>query len=209
MESLDPYQLKGDIEPKLRKGYVTSKILLARARFIDDASTKTSAFNDPAHFPFFYHLSNEFKPDTVVELGVGLGLRGACLVQGHKVKKYLGQQVPYEGVFYSTRFARANIIDHCKGKINIHHGLITDPDFIDNLSIIEWDLAIISEESTYDRHIEYLDVLWNRVRLGGLIVVDYQDRHEPSKRALDDFCQIKKRDPVIVNTRYGVGMIQR
>jgi hypothetical protein len=75
--------------------------------------------------------------------------------------------------------------------------------------MIEWDLAIISEESTYDRHIEYLDVLWNRVRLGGLIVIDYQDRHEPSKRALDDFCQIKKRDPVIVNTRYGVGMIQR
>jgi predicted O-methyltransferase YrrM len=211
MTDLDVYQLKAEIEPKLRKGHVTSRILLGHSRFIDDSSTKASAFNDPSHFPFYYHLGNLVSAKSLVEIGVGLGLRAASFVQGCQCEEFLGLQVSCNDQFYGTRLATGNVKDHSHrfARINIHHGLITDPDFVYRFDASKWDVALISEESSYEQHLVYLDSLWERVRMGGLIVVDYQTRHDPSRKALEDFCKVRNRDPVVVGTRYGVSLVQK
>jgi predicted O-methyltransferase YrrM len=205
---LDIYQVKSEVESKLRQGYITSRVLLGRARFIEEGSTKTSSFNDPAHLPFFYHFATLIKPKTVVESGVGLGLRAACLAQGTEITRFLGLQEVPNSKYYSPRLAKGNVGDHCKGKINIHSGLITDSSFIDSLNAIEWDLALISEKLPYERQMLHMDLLWSRVKLGGMMLIDNQESHEASQRAFKEFCKIKNRDPVVINTRYGVGVIQ-
>jgi hypothetical protein len=47
--------------------------------------------------------------------------------------------------------------------------------------------AIINEETNYDKHLEYLDVIWNSLSENGIIVVEYIGKHSPSKEALLGF----------------------
>lgn len=207
---LDVYHLKSEIEAKLRRGYVTSRVLLGRSRFLDESSRKSSAFNDPHHLPFYYFLGSLSQPKKVVEVGVGLGLRAACVGQGAPVESFLGLQETGDE-YYSERLARSNIRDYVKPPrpINIYNGLITDREFIHNLGTSKWDLALVSGETNYNSHMGCLDSLWSALRLGGLIAMDYQTRHEPSSKAFAEFCKIKNRDPLVVKTRYGVGLIQK
>jgi predicted O-methyltransferase YrrM len=208
----DLYKIKTKIEPKLRKGLITSKILLGRSRFIEEASTKSSSFNDPAYFPFYYHLAAQLKTKSLVQIGTQLALPAACFAQGSPLlETYLGLETPTPGEFYSPRLAKGNVRDHMKkfAFINIHVGLITDPEFLHSLKSNEWDVAIVTEQTDYERHRSYLNVLWDRMRLGGIIAVDFMDRHEPSRKAFEDVCRVKNRDPVIVSTRYGTGLVQK
>jgi hypothetical protein len=178
---------------------------------MDPSSLKASSFNDPAHFPFYYHIGSMVPAKSVVEIGVGLGLRGACLVRGGETQRYLGLQIPRDNQFYSMRLAKGNIRDHAKKNaiINIHHGIISDQKFIDILNGVKWDVAVISEEASVETMISYLDALWGNMKLGGLLLVDYLDRCESNRLAYDEFCKIKHRDAVIAKTRYGVGLLQK
>jgi hypothetical protein len=42
----------------------------------------------------------------------------------------------------------------------------------------------------------------------GLLVVDYIN-DKGTRQVFDKFCRVKNREPVIFNTRYGVGMVNR
>jgi predicted TIM-barrel enzyme len=77
------------------------------------------------------------------------------------------------------------------------------------LGEVKWDMAIINEELSYDVQRAILDTCWERMNMDGLIVMDYVSRHKPNQEAYEDFCKAKNRLPVIVNTRYGVGLIRR
>lgn len=199
---MTPHEIKSEIEPKLRRGYVTSRVLLGRSRFIDESSPQSSAFNDPSHFPFWYHLGASIKPATVLEIGVGLGLRVAALAQGSPIERFAGLQPLAGGEFYGPRLARSNIRDHADARIEIHTSL---PGFASTPA--GWDVALLSVEG--GDYAAYLDVLWGMLSLGGLLVADYQTRHLPSREAFEGFCRAKNRDPVLIKTRYGVGMAQK
>ncbi len=208
-KNLDLHDLKAKIELKLRKGHITSRVLLGRSRFMDEASIQSSPFNDSSLFPFYYHLGKYLCPEQVVEFGTGLGLRAACLVQGYNLKRYLGFQVLTEG-FYSTRLTYANIHDHTTGKVEICKVKFGDVNtYTERLKDKCWDLAIIAEECDYDNQMRLLELAWDSLIYDGMIVVDYYNRHLPCKKALDDFSSVKKRELVVIATRYGVGLLQK
>lgn len=206
---IDLEQLRASLEEKLVKSLMLSRILVGKARMIDEQSRLTSAYTDPHYLPFYYYLGSLIEPQNVVEIGFRLGLLGSCLMQGCKtIQTYLAAQEPTES-FYSPRLGRANVKDHFKGELIIHTGLITDNYFIDTLDSRLWDLAIVNEEVGYDKHMAYLDMLWERMSVDGLIVVDYLTRHKPASQSFFDFVKVRNRKPVLLNTRYGVGIIQR
>lgn len=206
---MDLFDLKNTIEPKLRKGYVTSKVLLGRARFIDDTSVKSPAFNDPAYLPFYFHLGGMVKATSLVHVGLDLGLPASCLAQGcPSLTDVLGFQRQGDE-FYSSRLAVGNVRDHFKGNLAVHVGEMADAAFAGGLGAREWDVAVVTDRTDYAGHRAAFESLWGRMAFKGILVVDFLSRHEPLRRAFDDFCRASNRDPVTVATRYTVGIIQR
>ncbi len=183
--------------------------LLGRSRLIDEGSRETSEFTDPRYLPFYYHLGSVFPVENLMEIGFRLGLPSACLIQGCKnIKNYFGFREKQEE-YYSQRLARGNIKDYFRGKFESYCGLTTDSKFIDCLKEFKWDVVLIDEETSYDKHRAYLDLVWSSLAWGGLLVVDYLDKHEASRKAFREFCATHSREPVLFPTRYGVGIIQR
>jgi predicted O-methyltransferase YrrM len=205
---MESVELKRLLEEKLDK-QLTSRIFLDRMRVIDEDSRKTSAYNDPKYVPFYYWLGTFVQPKTLIELGFRLGLFSATFLRACKtVERFLGFQEKTDQ-FYSPKLGKANVRDHYKGTMDVYVGMIHDEVFEHKLKETEWDLAIVNEEVGYDKHREYLDALWSKLRLDGLIVMDYVTRHKPAGEAYFDFCKAKNRDPITIDTRYGVGIIRK
>lgn len=206
---VDLKQIQEKVEKDLAKGLVDARILLDRFRVIDEASRQTSAYTDPTYIPFYYHFGKYTSPQIVLEMGLRLGLFGGCLLTScHTAEKYIGFQQSLENVFYSPSLARSNIRRVFKGDFYCYVGDIFDKKFEDMLDG-NVDLAIINEEMNYEKHRLYLDFLWQRMKLDGIIIMDYVNFHEPCKKSFLDFCKIVNREPIICKTRYGTGLIQR
>lgn len=200
----------GDVlAERLDRSHLNTQHLLGRCRLIDEGSRDTPAFTDPRYLPFYYHLGEAVPATSLVEIGFRLGLPSACFLQGCRgVEAFFGFRED-QGEFYSPRLAVGNVKDHFRGKIATAHGATTDPAFLDNLGGRRWDVVLIDEETEYDKHRTYLDLAWAALASGGLLVVDYLNRHEPSRRAFREFCATHGRPPAVLPTRYGVGIIQR
>lgn len=207
----DLHELKERLETKLNKLY-PSKIFLDKLRVIDEDSRTTSPYCDPRYVPFYYWLGTMTKPESLVEIGFRLGLFSACFLKACKtVKHFLGFQQATED-FYSSNLGKANVRDNYKkkqGPLNIYTGSIYDEEMERLLGEVKWDMAIINEELNYDSQRAILDICWEQMNMDGLIVMDYVNRHKPNQEAYEDFCKGKNREPVVVNTRYGVGLIRR
>ena len=204
----DLHELKSRLEAKLDKQY-PSKVFLDKLRVIDEDSRKTAPYSDPRYVPFYYWLGTMIEPISLVEFGFRLGLFSSCFLKGCKtVKDFFGFQRGTDE-FYSPNLGKANVRDNYKGPMVTYVGNLHD-DFVGTwLCLKKWDMAIINEEADYDTHKAMLDLLWERLNMDGLIVMDYVNRHTPSQESYLDFCKGKNRIPVVVNTRYGVGLIRK
>jgi predicted O-methyltransferase YrrM len=205
---MEPIELKLLLEEKLDKN-LSPRVFLDSMRVIDEESRKTAAYNDPRYIPFYYWLGEAVKPKSVIEIGFRLGLCSGNFFRGCKTaeKFFAFQEISTE--YYSPRIGRRNVKDHFKGKFDIHVGFLTDDRVDMILSVNVWDLAIINEEVGYDKHRSYLEVIWSKLNTDGLIIMDYVSRHKPAKEAFLDFCKYVNREPVVVNTRYGIGIIRK
>lgn len=209
MQQLDPQQLAKDINNDLDAQAISGRVLLDRLRLIDEDSRKTAAYLDHRYAPFYYHLGKHIEPKSVIEIGFTLGLLSASLLMSCKtVKQFLGfkSSVPE---FVGTRIGKANIRIRFKGEANFYIGSLYDQEFIDIFSPNSWDLVILNDETVYDKHLEYLDAVWPHVSEHGLIVAEYIDRHAPAREAFHAFCESKNRQPVVFETRYGTGILQK
>lgn len=207
---VDVHKLKSDLDRAINDQLMSPKFLLSSCRLIEESSRLSSAYTDPRYLPFYYHLGKLVSPVNVVEFGFRLGLAGSCFLRScGSVQKYLAVQEPDKGQFYSPRLGRANVKDRYKKELNVHHGLISDNNFLNNIGLVRWDLALICDEVGYDRNMSYLDLLWGRLASGGLIVMDHLSKHEPARKSFSDFALANNREPVFIKTRYGVGIIQR
>ncbi len=204
---MEPTELKDFIEEKIKKQFITSKLLLGKCRLIDENSRSSSAFIDPSYLPFYYYLGRYMNAYSVMEIGFRLGLSATCFLRAcSSVKNYFAFQEKLD-TFYSFRLGVKNVKDFYKGKIETHYGQINDDKMKNNNNL--FDLCIINEEKDYDKHLSYLDYVWERTNYDGLIIMDYINFYDSARRAYFDFCNIKNRDPIIVKTRYGVGLIKR
>jgi hypothetical protein len=68
-----------------------------------------------------------------------------------------------------------------------------------------FDLGLLTENFGAERYLKHLDFLWKYLTPEGLLVADYINSHD----VFHEFCRVNNREPVIFNTRYGVGIIQR
>jgi hypothetical protein len=207
--TLTPTLLKEAVEKDLAKQLVGARVLLDRFKVIDEASRKTSAYTDPYYAPFYYHIGKYISPKSMIEIGFRLGLlSGSFFTSCKTVNRFVAFQQRLENVFYSPTFGKHNIRKVYRQKFNWHVGEIFDKELEDTL-IGKWDLAIINEETTYEKHRTYLEFIWEKMGLNGIIVVEYANFHDSCKNAFMDFCKIVSREPVICKTKYGVGIIQR
>lgn len=202
-------EIKSYIEEKLKKR-LPSQIFLDRMRVIDEDSRQSFAYNDHTYAPFYYWLGTILKTNTMIEVGIRLGLLSGNFLKSCKsVNKFLAIQEPCVGEYYSSRLARANIKDNYKGDLFVYTGKIDDEVFVAKLQSLEFELAIINEEVSYDRHRLYFDLLWPQLSVDGLIVVEYAYKHKPSLLALKDFCISVNLEPIYINTTYGVALIRK
>lgn len=202
-------EIKSYIEEKLKK-QLPSHVFLNRMRVIDEDSRQSFAYNDHTYVPFYYWLGTILKPQTMIEVGLRLGLLSGNFLKSCKtVNRFVALQENKSGEYYSSRLAKANVKDNYKKDLYIHVGSIDDDIFSTKLKSMEFDLAIINEETSYDRHRLYFDLLWPQMAADGFIVVDYVEKHKFSSLAVKDFCTSINLEPIYINTTYGVALIRK
>lgn len=202
-------EIKSYIEGKLKK-QLPSQVFLDRMRVIDEDSRQSFAYNDHTYVPFYYWLGTILNPQTMIEVGLRLGLLSGNFLKSCKsVNKFLAIHEPKAGEYYSSRLARANVKDNYKGNLFTYVGNIEDEIFVAKFREIHYGVAIINEEKSYDMHRYYLDYLWPQMEVGGIIVSEYIKRNNMAMLALKDFCKSKNKEFIMIETTYGVGLIEK
>ena len=209
MDKIDLDELVVFLNDSLKKQTMSGRSILDRFRVIDESSRKTAPYLDPYYAPFYYYLGKYIKPKSLVEIGFDLGLLSSSFLTSCKsVEHFFGYKSSSEE-FSSNRIGKSNIKQCFKGKANFYVGNIFDKEFFDIFSLNLQDLIIINDETVYDKHLEYLDVMWSNVSEHGFIIAEYITRHMPAKDAFLSFCESKNRKPAILATRYGTGILQK
>lgn len=201
-------EVESRLKERFRQDWPPSNVWLHHARLLEEESRLTTAFTDPKYFPFYYYLGKEFPAKRVMEIGFHLALPSFCYCQAVKPDMFLGFHEKLSEGFYSPRLAKSNIRIH-KKSFMFYDGKITDADFQPMIGATEWELAIIDQESSYDQMTLYLEFCWRFLAGRGMIAIDYLYRHEENRKAYLNFCKIWNREPSIMPTRYGVGLIQK
>jgi len=200
--------IKDFLEKELKKQLLSGRVMLDRFRVIDEESRKSSVYNCTKYVQPYYHLSKLIQPKSMVEFGFKLGFFSASFLKGCKtVSNLFLYQEQMQG--FSQKLGIANVRDNYKNIIFCHVGSIFDDRFLVNFKKNKFDLAIINEELSYDKHRDYLDVIWDQLNSDGLIAMDYINRQKACKEAYFDFCKSKNRPETVVDSRYGIGLIMR
>lgn len=198
--------IKFKIEESIKKGLVSSRILLDRLRVIEESSRKSGAYQDPSYFPFYYHLGKFVSPKSITNIGFRLALHTCCFLKSCKSVVQINAFERRQNEFYSPKLALANIKDiNKKIKVNFHYGKIIDFVYMKN----KVDMVLFNEQINQDKMQESFELMWELVNFDGLYVVDYIDSNENVKNAFESFCKIINREPVYIKTRYGIGIVQK
>lgn len=194
------------IEEKLGKKLISSRVLLDRLRILDESSRKSSQYQDPENLPFYYYLGKFIKAKSFAQIGLDLGLEFSCYLQGNnEVEYFLGYQKLLDK-YYSKRIAFSNIKDiNKKIKADYYDGLI-DEKFL--LKIINFDIVLINEKKDFDFIKNCLYLFWKKLNKNGILLVNYINE-EKIKNIFYDFCKIENLEFKIFNTRYKIGIIQK
>lgn len=205
---MDLNALKPLLDQELNKPFI-ARALMDGYRLVNESDRKAPSYADPKFVPFYYHLGKHLKPKRVVEINLGLGLFSASFFKSCKdTVEFLALQEQGKE-FYSARMGRKNVQSNFKGEIHIHVGDVLDNEFTEIFLPKMWDLALISVETGFDKHMLYLDFVWPQISHDGVIVMDFLTKHTPGREAFLAFCKGHNKEPVLFETRYGVGIVQK
>lgn len=204
---LNDLKLKVDLDILSRK--ISGSTLLDRFSVIDNDSRKTAPYVDHRYSGFYYHLGKYVDPLSVMELGFNLGLLSCSFFTSCKSAKHFLGFNEISSNYVPLRLGKRNIRLVFKGDAKYYIGKLYDQEFNDLFSPNLWDLVIINIETVYDKHLECLDLLWPQMSDNGLIIAEYINHHIPAKDAFFAFCESKNRKPVLFETRYGTGILQK
>ena len=208
MEKSDLDQIKNKINFDLDSQIISGRTLLDRLCVIEESSRKTAAYLDNKYAPFYYYIGRYLKAKSLLEIGFNIGLLSSCfLLSCTSVETFFGFKENTNNEFIPIRIGKANIKKTFKKNKNFYIGKLYDKNFIEMCNQIKWDVVIINEEQSYDKHLQYLETVWGQLSENGIIIVDYIKSHKPSKTAFDIFCQEKSINPYLFETRYGTGII--
>jgi hypothetical protein len=204
---VDLEALKAKLEDELKRQLVSASVLLGHMRVVDESSRHAFQYIDNRYAPFYYHLGKHIKPRNILKIGFRLGLLSGCFLKScQTVEDFLAFQ---SDVALATRLGTKNIKDIYKNSFRLFLGDFLSDEFKILLQTKKWDFVIFNEETRCDDIRLHLDLVWPNMEIGGLVVVDYVNYHKPTKGVYHDFCKAQNREPVVVNTRYGVGLIER
>lgn len=193
--------LKKDLDAQI----ISGKSLLDRLCVINENSRKTSAYLDHRYAPFYYHLGKYIKAKSFLEIGFNIGLLSSCFLMSCKnIEKFFGFK-ENEKEFIPTRIGRINVKKFTKN-IEIYIGNLYDDYFYKKLKE-KWEIILINEQKEYDKQLEYMELSWSNLSDNGLLIVEYINTNNPSKKALDAFCQSQNIIPIIFNTKHGTALI--
>lgn len=202
------------IRKQLNDCLITSERLLAGTKLVDESSRDSADYLDPNHFPFYYHLGKQLTPKKVFQIGARLGLVGCCFLSSCKtVEEWMAMD---HGRDLTSRIIAANLKLHTKYKDDIMPGPFQCMGLLWHTELEKdskrtipndqsYDLCFLSDHYEPEKQLVYLKFLWNLLNPEGLLVADYIN----SDDVFHEFCRVSNREPVIFNTRYGIGIIKK
>lgn len=195
------------IKNKLADAKIQPRVLLARARLVEVKDWDSPSVNDPRNLPFYYYLGTQLKAEKVFEYGFDLGLSAACFSQGCiNLKRYFGFQPNNNDFYYSFRLGAATLQEYFKGYYKLAAGGLTD--FKRLIETEKWDAVLITSQIDLKFLHDHLEMIWSNTNPEALIVMDYLSNSE-YRTAVEEWCSLKNRVPVMYETRYSVGIIVR
>lgn len=202
-------ELKLQLDKDLYNKNISPNILLDNLVILNEQSRKTSAYVDPNNIPFYYYLGKHFKSKNMIEIGTGAALNSCSFFKScNNVENFLAFQNK-EKDFYSSRFAFKNIKRNYKNNFNFYHGNLKDDNFNKEIVKYEWDLVFFNENKfLYDDLLFILSKLWLNFKSNGLFVINHLN-DEVVKNCFYNFCKIKNAENITLNTRYGIGIIEK
>lgn len=204
------------LKEKLQSKVVSPRMLLSNLKFLNEQSKETIAFSDPMNLPFYYHLGKQLTVGEVFQIGAKdtSAYIGPCFLQScRSVHNWIVVDESLNPWF--AGLVRSNLKNHMTSESDAVVLLESNTEFLERkLKRFSWDMAIVSESCVKDKFSQYLDLAWSNLRDEGLLVVDYISEKRPTTSpdlhgAFKKFCRVKNREPVIFDTRYGVGIVIR
>lgn len=200
--------LRRKISKKMETSALTPRVLQSRFKLWVDRPV--ALFNDSTYMPFYYHLGKCLgDTKSLIEFGFDLGLPSGCFLEAcPQVEHFLAFRKK-NNYFYSKRLGVSNIHNIWKRKFELWNGVETDPEFIKCILMRKWDCVIISDDKQQDKtYRAYLDLVWNQVNEGGLVVVDYLGTPEVMEVYMS-FCKLQSMEPFFIQTVRGTGILQK
>jgi len=203
-------QLRRDISKKLEKAALPPKILLSRFK-TGVAPGGVALFNDPTYLPFYYQLGRHL-PETkrLIEFGFSLGMPSGCFLDGcHGVDYFMGFHKKGTD-YFSKRLGLANILNIWrKPFVEVWTGQVTDPEFMKSFLLHRWDCVLITDQQEEKTYREYLDLAWSQMNESGLLVMDNISQNQGAYEAYHGFCKVCNREPFVLQTQRGTGLLER
>jgi hypothetical protein len=202
-------ELERDIKQKLKIQPVSSRILLDRLVLLDDASRKTSQYQDPNYLPFYYYLAKTLSSKTVFQVGLDIGLPLCCYLMGcPSVENILAFQ-RQESSFYSPRIATSNIrAVRPSLSLKFYAGQFLDEP-LETIMSSGMDSVLITCKQKDEDLNDILYSVWKHLSLGGIVVVDHMRSNSKSFDVFKSFCKTQNREYVFFETRYGNAVVQK
>ena len=208
---MDLTDLKSNLDSDLDRAALIPKVLLDNLGVLNDTSRTTSAYSDPSHYPFYYHLAKYIEPENVLVVGLDLGFAPCCFVKNRPrypaegaVMKLMGLQ--RKASHYSPRLAFQNLRKSgYRRDFHFYEGRLSS-DLAEQISFAKWDLVLFETIMGYDDCRFCLDCVWDHMNLDGLLVMQNYGR---LRLPFLDFCKIKNKEPVRVETRYLAGIVKK
>lgn len=199
--------LKQELEQKLKKQLIPSSVLLSNFVLFDDKARKSSIYQDPIHFPFYYYLGQLLDCKNLLEIGSDLGFCSSLFLKGNQKVEKLQLFQEKTDDFYSFNICIKNIKKNYKKALQEYYGNL-DVNFFETLLNDSFDVILLNKTFNYEKMKSVLDYLWTKLSLNGILVVDNLS-DEIVLKAFVDFAKIKNRSYIDIKTRYKIGLIRK
>lgn len=198
-----------EIESRLSRGVISSRTVLGRMSLVDEESAMGPSYQDPAYFPYYFHLGRVVGPARLLCVGLDLGLHAGCVLQGCDSPESMFAIQPLPSHPYSPRIAVSNVKKATSRNfsVSVHVGDMGDPSF-PGVAASSFDLAFITSHLPPDPMMNYLHQCWDALREGGFISVDRLSQAVAGD-VFRDFCRSRSVECRLFRTRYGSGIARK
>lgn len=179
---------------------ISTEVILPSIKVLNVSSKQSPEFLDPKYIPFYYRLGLELKCKIAIQVGSKLGLIASSFLKGCKSIE--------EWHFFDEIKPPINIIESNIKMSGCYKSDFNFPVDLNKKINFLADIAFLSQPYDSNSSLSYMKFLWDRIKSNSFLIVDYVFQPDV-KKSFEDFCSIKNRNPKIIKTRYGVGIISK